>query len=119
VVAFVAFSSNRVFAFGTYAACLANIFGFSNFGKLIGLVQFSGGVFGTFAQYFLIYLVDYHLNGQYFFVNLAFFLVGLAIFIGVPLYFTLFMFSGYFFKQNLRVGGFDLEEKEFDSEDGE
>ena len=67
---FVCFSLFRMFLFSGMFAFVANTFGFGNFGRLSALCLVAGGTFSLLAIP-LLQMVEYTLDGDFFYVNVA------------------------------------------------
>jgi len=76
-IIFVLYSVSRPFIYASKYAYVSDVFGFANFGKLVGICNFSIGIFTT-LQFLINYIVKEFLNGTHFWVNVSFAAVGVA-----------------------------------------
>lgn len=94
-VGYAALSTSRPFMYSTITTYIAEVFGYSNFGKLFGLVQLGGLLVGP-IQYALIISVHQFLKDDYFWINISLLLVGGFLFIAFIYYLVHSLFSGFF-----------------------
>eukprot|EP00270_Netrium_digitus_P016446 TRINITY_DN5900_c0_g4_i1.p1 TRINITY_DN5900_c0_g4~~TRINITY_DN5900_c0_g4_i1.p1 ORF type:complete len:129 (-),score=30.63 TRINITY_DN5900_c0_g4_i1:245-631(-) len=114
MAAYALYACCRPYIFSAAAAFIAMVFGFRNFGRLLGMGRLAGAA-ATILQYPVMDFVQSHLNGDFFYVNCGFLTLELLMTILFPLYLWKGVFFGLMFRPPLE----DLEAIEEQHRQGE
>ena len=104
VVGYVAMGCARPLMYSAFATFVADVFGFSNFGKLYGLAQL-GGLLVAPLNYGLAAGTMAYAGGQYLGADCLLLLLGLVVFTGFTVYLSMGVMSGFFIRPALPLAG--------------